>query len=175
MPRDLQHPVWAVYDLLRTTRLNVKYYTHKLRNAEKQNMIVQIILASAVPSSAIAGFEIWDFGLGKHTWKYFTVFAAIVAFIQPFLGLTEKVKTLSAIIANYTNLLSEVESIKVSIETNKKYSNYDKRKFALLIKKRAKIEALEHVFDVDKKLQKQYRIEVQKQLPSKYFYVPDSE
>ena len=50
--RDISSPVWHIYDLIRTTRLNVIYYEVKLKRAEKTQFIFQVLLAAAVPSSA---------------------------------------------------------------------------------------------------------------------------
>ncbi|MDG4595163.1 MAG: hypothetical protein P9F75_05650 [Candidatus Contendobacter sp.] len=98
--RNLNHPVWNIYDLLKTSRLNVLYYESKLLNAERTLISMQITLAAAVPSSAIAGFEIWDFWLGEYAWEIFASFASFVAFIQPFLGLPKKTKnTVSLLMA----------------------------------------------------------------------------
>lgn len=56
--RNLYHPVWHVYDLLKTARLNDLYFSAKLQFAESLQMSFQLLLAATVPSSAVAGFEI---------------------------------------------------------------------------------------------------------------------
>ena len=66
--RDLNHPVWEVYNLLRTARLNCKYYGGLLHNAERINWWIQLIIAISLPTSAIAGFEIWATGAGSLFW-----------------------------------------------------------------------------------------------------------
>src|SRR5258706_2377600 len=122
--RDLQHSVWEVYDLLRTARLNTCYYSWHLTFYERAQVAMQIVLAAAVPSSAIAGFNIWSFGLGEYAWGIFAVFASGVAFVQPFLGLPKKIKKYDTLVTGYTTLFYDLKVLNSTIENDR---TYDKR------------------------------------------------
>jgi len=129
VPRNMNHPVWNIYDLLRTARLNVLYYEDKLHSTERTIMIMQITLAAAVPSSAIAGFKLWDFWLGEYAWEIFVSFSSFVAFIQPFLGLPKKSKKYSELVDGYKILYYDLQDIKQKIEEDKNYNSQHKKLF----------------------------------------------
>jgi len=48
------HPVWIVYDKLRSACLNVKYYSRRLQTLERWNFTLEFPLSATAPSSAIA-------------------------------------------------------------------------------------------------------------------------
>jgi len=168
----MNHPVWNVYDLLKTARLNVLYYEHKLNTADTTMVASQIILAAAVPSSAIAGFEIWDFGLGEYAWEIFASFSSFVAFIQPFLGLPKKAKKYSGLVDGYKILFYDLQDIRHKIEEDKSYSEKHMKLFKAAKDRRKKLEVKETGIKLDKKLQKKYQQAVKKELPGKSFYLP---
>jgi len=170
--RNLNHPVWNVYDQLKTARLNVLYYEHKLHNTETIMITSQVILAAAVPSSAIAGFEIWDFWLGEYAWEIFVSFSSFVAFIQPFLGLPKKAKKYSVLIDGYKTLYYDLQDIRHKIEEDKTYNTQHKKLFKTAKDRRKKLEVRETGIKLNKRLQKKYQEAVKKELPGKSFYLP---
>lgn len=170
--RNLSHPVWNIYDLLKTARLNVLYYENKLINTERALITMQIVLAAAVPSSAIAGFKIWDFWLGEYAWEIFASFASFVAFIQPFLGLPKKTKKYSELVDGYKILFYDLKDIKEKIEEDKFYGNSHKKLFKAAKERRKKLEVRETGIKLDEKLRKKYQELVKKELPGKNFYLP---
>lgn len=170
--RDLNHPVWNIYDLLKTARLNVLYYEYKLHSTENMMLTMQIILAAAVPSSAIAGFKIWDFGLGQYSWEIFVSFSTFVAFIQPFLGLPKKSKIYSGLVDSYKILYYDLQDIRQKIEEDKIYNTQHKKLFKAAKERRKKLEVRETGIKLNKRLQKKCQAAVKKELPGKKFYLP---
>ncbi|MCU7940440.1 MAG: hypothetical protein KZQ64_13665 [gamma proteobacterium symbiont of Bathyaustriella thionipta] len=85
-------PVWDVYDLYRSARLNAKYYSALLHQTEKRNFILEFILLLTAPSSAVAGLWFWDSLIGQEIWKYMGIVAAITAVLKPMLSLPKKMK-----------------------------------------------------------------------------------
>jgi len=77
------HPVWEVYDLYRTARLNVKYYSELLHRTEIKNFLLDLILLCSAPTSAVAGLWFWETEIGHEVWKYFGVIAAFAAVLKP--------------------------------------------------------------------------------------------
>ncbi len=75
------HPVWKVYDQLRTARFNEKILTHRLKCLILGNRILEIILAISAPFSAIAGLWFWNTDTGQIVWRYFGIIAAIAVVI----------------------------------------------------------------------------------------------
>ena len=100
--RDRNHPVWEVYNLLRTARLNCKYYSEKLHKVEKASTSMQIIIAASLPSSAVARLQIWTTGWGNYIWSGVLILASTLAFLQPFFKLSEKIKKYDSISINKT-------------------------------------------------------------------------
>lgn len=168
------HPVWDVYDLLRTARYNSIYFEEKLYLLELSNKLAQVILAAAVPSSAIAGLKIWDFGLGQFAWEIFTGVAAVIAFSLPFLGLTEKIKKVDALVVGYTDLFYDIDAIRVAINDSRTYSDSHKRRLLAAMKQRARLAGKEKGMSINKNLAKKCRGAVLAELPAEKFFVPDS-
>ena len=115
------HPVWTVYDKLRSARLNVKYYCCRLQSAERWNFALELVLLAAAPTSAIAGLWFWDTDPGKFVWKTLGVIAAFAALLKPLLGLTKKIKEYESIISGYRVLEFDLMEIKSLIEQKRKY------------------------------------------------------
>ena len=94
-----KHPVWTVYDRLRTARLNCKYYGRRLQQHERLEFYLQLLLLTTAPSSAVAGLWFWAVPAGQLIWQYTGVAAAMVAVVKPLLGLTKKIKDYEAILS----------------------------------------------------------------------------
>ncbi len=171
--RNLKHPVWSVYDQLRTSRLNVLYYTAKLEFSERLQLLMQLILAATVPSSAIAGFELWDFGLGKYAWEILVSLSSLIAFIQPFIGLQKKIKKLDELTVGYKILYFDLIDIKQKIEEEQKYTSSHQRLFKAARNRRKKLEIKETGLWQNNKLRNECQDKVKSELPAKYFYVPE--
>jgi hypothetical protein len=86
------HPVWTVYDKLRTACLNVKYYSRRLRSLERWNFALEFLLSATAPSSAIAALFFWNTEYGQTAWKYLAIVAAITAVAKPLLNLAKRIK-----------------------------------------------------------------------------------
>jgi hypothetical protein len=171
--RNLTHPVWNIYDQLKTARLNVLYYEAKLQFAERAQTSIQVILAATVPSSTVAGFDIWDFGLGQYAWELFASSASSIAFIQPFLGLTKKVKTFDELVSGYKTLYYDLQDIRQKIEEEKSYTNSHKKLFNAAKERRKRLEIKETGISVNKKLRRKCQEAVKNELPAKNFFIPD--
>lgn len=115
------HPVWAVYDKLRTSCLNVKYYSRRLYTLERQNFWIELILLATAPSSAIAGLWFWNTETGRIIWQYFGVVAAVAAILKPSFQLTKKIKEFESVLSGYRTLEYDLREIKSMVEQNKKY------------------------------------------------------
>ena len=115
------HPVWAVYDKLRTASLNVKYYSRRLVNLERQNFCIELFLMATAPSSAIAGLWFWQTETGKETWLVLGVVTAVLAVVKPLLGLTKRIRDLEGVLSDYRMLEYDLRELKSLIEQRQKY------------------------------------------------------
>src|SRR5215467_5935983 len=93
------HPVWTVYDRLRSARLNVKYYGRRLQFCERCTFSLEFLLAATAPSSAVAGLWFWATELGHMVWQYAGIAAALAAVAKPPLNLTRKIKAYESVLA----------------------------------------------------------------------------
>jgi len=109
------HPVWDVYNLLRTSRLNIKYYSHKLNSLKRFNFLLEIMLAIGAPSSAIASFYYWNTTHGAIIWNWILGFTALIALIKPFLKLSDKIGAYEKTVQGYRILEHQIDKIKTHL------------------------------------------------------------
>lgn len=123
------HPVWEVYDLHRTARLNVLYYEIKLARYELANTILEVLVAILAPSSAAAGFLFFKHTEGKEVWATLCAFSSTLALVKPFLKLTEKIKTIEKSVTSYKIMDYDLRKICKKIRDEKNYTPQCKKLF----------------------------------------------
>lgn len=167
------HPVWTVYDKLRTASLNVKYYSQRLRFFEKLNVGIEFVLAATAPTSAVSGLFFWQTEIGNNVWKIMIVIAAFTAIAKPLLDLTKRIKAYGSILAGYRILEYDLREIKTSIEQKRKYdqSMMNELKKALLREKELIVTTPETC--ENKKVKRRCEVEVLKEFPALNFYIPE--
>src|SRR5215470_9919088 len=74
-----------VYNEYRTALLNVKYYGHKLRWAERANLFCELAIGVVSAASGVSGWAIWGTGAGKYIWSIVAGAAALSAVVKPIL------------------------------------------------------------------------------------------
>jgi len=171
---DINHPVWDVYDLLRTARLNVKYYSHRLDQIEKQNFTLELIILCSAPTSAVAGLWFWEGEIGSVVWKWFGVIAAFAAIIKPLLSLTKKIKAFDSVLSGYKILEHDLSEIKIMISQKQKYDLPAQTEFKKALKRRGSLIGKDPETKHKCDLKKQCEREVLEELPSESFYIPKS-
>jgi hypothetical protein len=117
------HPVWTVYDKLRTACLNVKYYSRRLRSLERWNFALEFLLSATAPSSAIAALFFWNTEYGQTAWKYLAIVAAITAVAKPLLNLAKRKKEYESVLSEYRTLEYDLREIRSMIEQKRKYDH----------------------------------------------------
>lgn len=166
------HPVWNVYDLYRTARLNVKYYKARLICLERLNFVTELILSISAPSSAITGLLFWDTQIGSEIWKILGIIAAFLAILRPLLKLTKKIKQFEEIITGYQALDHDLSVIKVSIEEKHNYDKSLQKDFKkALDRKKVLITKCPEQREY-KKLINRCTLEVNQELPVDIFFIP---
>ena len=165
-------PVWDVYDLFRTARLNVKYYTGRLLFWERVNLISEIIMAISAPSSAIAGLWFLETPIGALAWKYFGVLTAFISLVKPMLKLTKKIKNLEEIVSGYKGLEHDLHEITIMINQKKQYDSTLQKEFQNALKRKGVLVKKEPEHWIDKKFKKTCESEVLTELPVSSFFIP---
>lgn len=169
---DNNHPVWTVYDKLRTTRLNVKYYSRRLESLESQNFWIELILMTTAPSSAITGFWFWETEYGKIFWSCMGFIAAALAILKPILSLTKRIKEFESVLSGYRTLEFDLREIKTNIELKKKYDSTLQAEFKKALQREKALVAKAPETREKKKVKQLCENEVRQELPSTSFYVP---
>ncbi|WAK01355.1 hypothetical protein [Methylobacter sp. YRD-M1] len=166
------HPVWGVYDLYRTARLNVKYYSARLDRLETWNLTLELILAITAPSSAVAGLWFWDTEIGSIAWKLLGVIAAVTAVIKPVINLPKKMKSYGEVLSGYRALEHDLYEIKEMVMQNQKYDKEAQSDFRKALKKKGALSATDPETTHDILLVKKFTNEVNKELPVDSFFNP---
>ncbi|WP_454253670.1 hypothetical protein [Pseudomonas sp. Marseille-Q7302] len=126
------NPVWAVYDQLRTCRLNELYYGHRLAKYERINFWAEIIVAAASASSAVAGLALWNTGPGKYLWQILLILAAAISLAKPILNLTKKIRAYEEVLMGYRMMVYDYRDLRMDISQSQKYSTAHQARFKKL-------------------------------------------
>jgi hypothetical protein len=175
MAGDTDHSVWAVYDLLRTARLNVKYYSGRIGELKQRQFWLDFVLAIVAPSSAVAGLWFWEYPLGEIAWKVLAVLAAVIAVVKPLLKYGDKIQTMEEVLAGYKALDHDLYCITLEIQRKKAYTDDLQQTFREALARKGVLvgRVIEHWEDT--KLKRQCEQEVCEELPAAAFYVPGEE
>ncbi|MGR0482632.1 MAG: hypothetical protein ACTFAL_14850 [Candidatus Electronema sp. V4] len=167
------HPVWVVYDLYKTARLNVKYHAVRLREIERCNFAIELLLAITAPTSAITGLWLLKTDAGEALWKYIAALAAIAAVLKPLLRLSQRIKHLEQTLSGYRALEYDVEQIVNLIKSEGTYSKACKSMLDESQKKKKSLVCNPAENNQDKKLIERLYSEVNQELPMESFFVPE--
>lgn len=170
--RDINHPVWDVYDLYRESRFSVLYYSEKLNWFKGLNSFIEIILAITTSSSAVAVLWLWNTTLGQEIWKYVLVISAVLAIIKPVIKLTEKVQQYEEVLTGYRGLESDLKIIVVQIKQSKRYGAPHKTKLVEAVARQGELSKKSPEAKLESKLENKCKAQVEKELPAEHFFVP---
>ncbi|WP_300335085.1 hypothetical protein [Accumulibacter sp.] len=169
------HPVWIVYDLYKTARLNVKYHAARLGQVERDNFAIELLIAITAPTSAITGLWLLQTESGQVLWKYIAALAAIAAVVKPLLRLPQKIKSLEQTLSGYRALEYDVEQIVNRIKSEGAYSRACRSMLDEAQKKKKSLVCNPAENNQNKKLIERLYSEVNQELPMESFYVPEKD
>jgi hypothetical protein len=173
MTRDKNHPVWDVYDLHRTVRLNIKYFSFKLTRLKKINFWMEFILALTA-SSAIVTFKLWKTDTGSLLWQILSATSALLAILKPLLNITEKIRKIEGITTSFRILDIDLKEIEISIRQRNNFDTDAAKQFSILFK-RLKELTEKHIDGTENlKLKRKFQAEVIKELPASSFFIPNN-
>ncbi len=170
---ESDHPVWSVYDRLRSARLSVKYYSQRLQQVERLNFWLDLILLITTPSSAVAGLWFWNTETGHIIWQYLALPAAAASVVKPLLHLPKKIKEYESVLSGYRILEFDLLEIKIGIEQKKKYDSALQADFKRAQQRERTLvgktpESQEHA-----KTKRICQEQVIRELPTNAFFVPE--
>lgn len=167
------HPAWTVYDKLRTARLNVKYYSRRMESTERLNLLFDLILAAAAPTSAIAGLWFWNTDIGKVVWQYFGGVAAIIAILKPPLSLPKRIKQYESVLSGYRVLEFDLTEIRSLIEQKRKYDSALQADFKKALQRERTLVGNTPETRENRRIKRKCENEVLNELPPSCFFIPE--
>lgn len=167
-----EHPVWVLYDEVRTACLNVKYYAHKLRSLERRSMGLDIFVAITTPGSTLSAFFVFKSDTGIVVWSIIAVLASIAATLKPILKYSEKIKALQQTVAGYQALAFDLREISNKVRTDQNYLRSHATSLEQALKKSRSLLTAPPDVEQDRKLRDALQIEVDEQFPIENFYIP---
>ncbi len=168
------HPVWAVYDKLRTARLNVRYYSERLRRLERLDVAIDVALLVAAPTSAVAGLWFFKSDLGKHVWQGLGAVSALLATVRPAFQFRRTFKMYETTIASYQALEYDLESIRHQIEQQGCYDDKLKSEFLRALERQRDIEISSPDKIPNSRLLRTCTNSVLNEMPASIFFVPET-
>ncbi len=169
---NANHPVWTVYDKLRTARLNVKYYSHKLQTLNRWNLFIDLVLAATTSTSAIAALWFWNLEIGKIIWQYIGVISAFMAVSKPILKLADRIKDTQNIVSSYRGLEYDLREIKALIEQKQIYDNTEKAAFIKAMQREKELVEKTPANGENRKVKADCERDVRREFPKESFFVP---
>jgi len=170
--RNLQHPVWDIYDEYRTARLNVKINEYQLANYKRWNFWIEFILALTA-SSSVASFWFWQSATGQAAWKCLFVVTAILAVLKPMLDLSGKIQKFSEILTDFKSLEHDFHKLTILINQHQKYDPEFKEQFYYLLDQKRFINQKTNEGTIRKSKKLEFEDQVINELPAKIFYIPE--
>lgn len=167
------HPVWAVYDKLRTARLNVRYYSERLRRLELLDKAMDLALVIAAPTSAVAGLWFFKTDIGKHVWQGLGTVSAFIAAIRPAIQFRKTLKTYEMTIVSYQALEYDLETIRRKVEQRGVYDEELKADFLRALERQRHIDISSPDKIADSRLLKTCTTAVLSEMPSSAFFIPE--
>ncbi len=171
--RDSNHPVWAVYDRLRTARLNVKYYSQSLKRLQFWSTAIELVLVVSAPTSAVAALWFWKSDAGALAWRYLGAVAAVAAVLKPSLAFPSKIKKYEGLVTGYRLLEYDLQELRTTIEQERKYAAPAQAELKKAIKKERELVSQEPTLCANRKLLRACQLEVLSEFPSEAFFVPE--
>lgn len=169
------HPVWDVYDQLRTARLNEKYYGCRLQKYERINFWSEIVVAATSSSSAIAGLAFWHSQAGNSAWKALLAAAAVITVAKPLLNLTKKIRAYEELLAGYRLLFHDLKDLRIDINQSQQYSKAHQVRFKKIIEKQRLLADKSPERTENKRVKADCQNAVLAELPSSAFYIPETD
>ncbi len=165
------HPVWSVYDELRTARLNVKYLQREIAVIDRWNKFQEIIAAVST-SSAIAGFSFWSSAWGGCVWKAIGGLGVVFSALKPILRLSEKLKDRRALLAGYSILEFDLQRVRDDIAFRRRYDEDIRKQVTKALQRKAELVKQGVPTGQNKQRIRICQEEVARELPASAFYVP---
>lgn len=172
-PTSADHPVWDVYDELRTARLNVLYLQEEIKVLTRMNYLAEILIAIATTSS-VGSFWFLQNSVGHAFWKTMGSIAVIFSIVKPILKLPHHIQAKEKLFVNYTMLAHDLTCIRYEIKQKQKYDNALYKDFSKAMNRKAELLKTSVQSRIRQSLRRKCEELVLQELPDTSFYIPKS-
>jgi hypothetical protein len=170
--RSLDHPVWAVYELMCTSRLNRLYFARRAQSLSRLNFIIEWVVAAAASGSAVAALSIWNSGVGKAIWQILAVVAAAFAVAKPLLKLGDRVQACAEASRRSALIEHDLTGLTHRIRARMQFDTDLQKEFDSIHNQFREVVALPGELRTHEPTLDQCEQEVRDQVPARLFYVP---
>lgn len=167
-----QHPVWVVYDRLRTARLNVKYYGIRADWLQSLNQAMEVMLLITAPTSVLTGIAFWNTAIGKPVWQTLGIIAGLVAMMKPVFRFPARIRDYESTISGYRALDYDLSALREKIEQHGRYDETLQSEYNEIVARFKATETGEPEKVANKKIRDACTEEVLRELPVGSFYIP---
>lgn len=165
------HPVWHVYDELRTARLNVYYYRSRLGTARRGHTFRELVLAAS-GSTGVAGLWFFATGPGTVAWKALATVAALLAVYHSVARPSERIRKLETHVTAWTQMEHALSDIRRRIHEAGRYDQTFQNEVKAVLDRKQAIAMDLIETDIDHKLLRACFDQVKRELPVDQFFVP---
>lgn len=189
-PSREDHPVWQVYDLLRTTRLNELYYAEFLSRLKRRQWWMEVGIAVTTPGAAAVALVLggadaaWLPQAARDTaapymtwmivaWLLLAGVATILALVKPLTRIGESISNVEGCHVEYRSIAADLGELRSEIRHRLAYDD-ELRSWFLYIRRRRKIACeREPRGEENAKLKLKLEARIERELPADSFYVPE--
>ena len=165
------HPVWNLYDEMRTARLNVKCLEAEVRSLRGWNNLFEVTIAISATSS-ISGFWFLQNLVGGYIWKTVGAIAVIVTILKPVLRFADKARHKQELLASYKILDHDLHCVCLEVRHQKRYDDEHHKELVKALKRKAELVKKSDDSSLSVKVRRECEEQVRKELPVDSFYIP---
>jgi hypothetical protein len=166
-----EHPIWDVYNELRTARLNVKCLECKIKGLRRKSTILEVIVAISGTSS-IGGFWFLQNDFGTTAWKTLGALAVVIGAVKHIFPFGERRLKKERLAAGYRMLEHELQCIRVGIKERRAYDDVAKGEFRIALRNKKELIGQSDDEPCSNRIIKKCRISIDRELPVDEFYIP---
>jgi len=164
------HPVWDVYDELRTARLNITCLSSEIAHLRRCSTRIEVILALSGASSI--GAVAWlQNPVGKTIWGVIGFVSMVLVALKPVFPFAEQRTKKERLLISYRILEHDLDCVRIGIRERGQYDDQAKHEFRSALVRKAEL-VLHGEGSCPKRIREKCQAEVLLELPDSDFYIP---
>jgi len=166
------HPVWHVYDELRTAKLNLYYYREVLGRARRWQTVRELLMAAS-GSTGVAGLWLFSTGPGDVLWKWLASVTAFIALYQSVARPSERIRCLETQTTGWAQLEHSLADMRRRIHELGRYDGALQAELKGILDGKLSIIADVSETHINTAIRDRCFEAVKKELPLHVFFVPE--